>query len=86
MGASIWTNRREAELSKENLDALLDNRIPAIRIKTFATPEECAQFARATALVGLEYYSVAKKIGFIGMAQYEYRWGRPKSTQLRPCT
>ncbi|MES2911800.1 MAG: hypothetical protein V4718_10450 [Pseudomonadota bacterium] len=72
-----WTNLDEHPLTRENLRLLLDNRIAAIRIKGFATPQECAVFVAAAKQVQLKYYSVGK-IGYIGLAQYEYRWDRPK--------
>lgn len=74
-----WRSFEEAELSAESLRALLDNEIPAIRIRNFATPAECAAFAKAVEEADLSYYSVARRIGYIGLAQYEYRWNRPKS-------
>lgn len=73
-----WRINEEQGLNKDNLIALLKNDIPAIRIKNFATSEECSSFSGAVERAGLKYYSVKKKIGYIGMAQYEYRWGRPK--------
>lgn len=73
-----WTAEGEYELTAENLKLLLDNRIPVIRIRNFATPEECASFVAAARAGNIKYYSVATKIGYIGMAQYEYRWGKPK--------
>lgn len=73
-----WTAEGEYELSTENLRLLLDNRIPVIRIRGFATSEECESFTAAARAGNIKYYSVATKIGYIGMAQYEYRWGRPK--------
>lgn len=83
MSASTWKSMEEAELSRESLAALIRNEIPAIRVRNFATPEECDSFAAAVHEVGLSYYSVARRIGYIGMAQYEYRWGRPKQDYFR---
>lgn len=77
--ASTWTATGEHELTTDNLQLLLDNRIPVIRIRGFATPEECASFSGAARAGNIKYYSVATKIGYIGMAQYEYRWGRSKA-------
>jgi hypothetical protein len=73
-----WSPKAECELSRESLAALLADEIPAIRIRNFATPGECAEFSQAVGRAGLSFYSVARRIGYIGMAQYEYRWGRPK--------
>ncbi|BDB29755.1 hypothetical protein Tamer19_49630 [Cupriavidus sp. TA19] len=76
---ATWTSLREHSLTRENLEALLNNKIPAIRIKGFATPEECIAFTQSAKRGNIKYYNVAKRIGYIGMAQYEYRWDRPKS-------
>jgi len=73
-----WTASGEFDLSTDNLRRLLDNRIPVIRIPGFATAQECASFVAAARSGHIQYYSVATRIGYIGMAQYEYRWGRPK--------
>ena len=78
MSNPTWTERTERPLSNETFDALLSNRIPAIRIAGFATAEECAGFSAAVKAGPMKYYSVAKRIGYIGMAQYEYRWNTPK--------
>ena len=76
--APTWTSDGEHELTTRNLELLLDNRIPVIRIRGFATPQECESFNAAARAGHIKYYSVATRIGYIGMAQYEYRWGRPK--------
>jgi len=83
MQPNRWRSREEAELSTASLKALLANEIPAIRIRDFATPAECVSFAKAVSEAELSYYSVARKIGYIGLAQYEYRWNRPKSDYFR---
>jgi hypothetical protein len=77
--AATWTDLREHDLTPDSLDDLLANRIPAIRIRNFATPEECASFTASAKAGNMKFYSVAKRIGYIGMAQYEYRWNRPMS-------
>lgn len=77
--AGTWTDPVEHALSRASFEALLDNRIPAIRIRGFASPAECAAFARAARAGNMKFYSVARRIGYIGMAQYEYRWDRPLS-------
>lgn len=76
---ATWTSLREHSLTRESLEALLNNKIPAIRIKGFATTEECTAFTQSAKQGNIKYYNVAKRIGYIGMAQYEYRWDRPKS-------
>jgi hypothetical protein len=77
--AATWTDLDEHDLTPDSLAALLANKIPAIRIRNFATPGECSGFAAAAKAGNMKYYSVAKRIGYIGMAQYEYRWNRPMS-------
>ena len=56
---------------------MLDNRIAAVLVRSYASPAECAAFSRAARAGNMKFYSVAKRIGYIGMAQYEYRWNRP---------
>lgn len=75
---STWIASGEFDLNAENLRLLVDNKIPVIRIPGFATPQECTSFTAAARAGNIQYYSVAKRIGYIGLAQYEYRWGRPK--------
>jgi hypothetical protein len=77
------TKRVEADLNRESFAALLADEIPAIRIRNFATAQECAAFADAVRRRGLRFYSVARRIGYIGLAQYEYRWDRPKEDYFR---
>jgi len=67
---STWTSAQEYELTEENLRLLLDNKIAAIRIRDFASPEECARFATAAKRGNMQYYNVSDRIGFIGLAQY----------------
>lgn len=76
---ATWIDTKEQDLRRETLAALLDNRLAAIRIRTFASPAECAAFAGAARAGNLKHYSVATRIGYIGLAQYEYRWNRPLS-------
>lgn len=78
MTAPTWTDRSERRLTRESFGALLGNQIPAIRIPGFATADECARFSAAVKAGPMKYYSVARRIGYIGMAQYEYRWNTPK--------
>ena len=77
--APTWASAAEHALDPDTLCQLLDNRIGAIRIGGFATPAECRAFAQAARQGRVKHYSVGRKIGYIGMAQYEYRWNRPKS-------
>ena len=74
-----WQSFEEAPLSRASFAALLENRIPALRMRNFAVPAECAAFARAARAGEIKYYSVTPPVGYIGMAQYEYRWDRPRA-------
>src|SRR3546814_16916924 len=73
----------EGPLTRESRHAVLSNEIPAIRIRNFANDDECRAFSAAVEAVGYKFYSVARKIGYIGLAQYEYRWERPKTDYFR---
>lgn len=69
--------RAEPPLDRKSLSDLLANRIPAIRIRAFATPEECRALAEA-AEGHFEYDArVDPPIGRIGPTQYGYH-DRPK--------
>ncbi len=77
-----WRLREEQPLTAETLRALFDNEIAVVRVENFATPEECADFAAAIQW-GIDhevmrYYSVKPKVGYIGTAQVEYRWGHQR--------
>jgi len=76
--AATWADAAEHRLDTRSLGLLLDNRIAAIRIPGFATAQECRGFAQAARAGRMKYYSVGGRIGYIGLAQYEYRWNRPK--------
>lgn len=75
---ATWLRTGEATLDRGSLAALLANEIPAIRIRGFASASECAAFTRAVHAAPIRYYSIEPPVGYIGMAQYEYRWNRPK--------
>lgn len=79
---TTWTSDQEHELTQENLRLLFDNKIPAIRIPQFATRQECEAFAAAASQGNMQYYNVSERIGFIGMAQYQYRWTKTKEEFL----
>ncbi|MGD9944755.1 MAG: hypothetical protein AB7L76_19560 [Burkholderiaceae bacterium] len=80
--ASTWIDLDERELTQDNLRLLLDNRIPAIRIRGFSSPAECAAFSAAAKQGNMQYYNVSDRIGYIGLAQYQYRWNRSKAEFL----
>ena len=76
---SSWLDTAERPLDAANLALLLDNKIAAIRIPGFASADECARFAHAAKHGALQYYKVREKIGYIGLAQYQYRWDKTKA-------
>jgi len=80
---ATWEDTQERELTLDNLLALLNNEIAAIRIKDFASSEECAEFSASVKAGNVKYYSVKQKIGYIGQAQYEYRWNSDKTEYFR---
>ncbi|MEO8544884.1 MAG: hypothetical protein ABI434_14945 [Burkholderiaceae bacterium] len=79
---STWTDSVEHTLTAENLALLLDNKIPAIRVPGFATAAECTAFAAAAKHGRMQYYNVSDRIGYIGLAQYQYRWTKTKAEFL----
>ncbi len=82
LAPATWHSAQEHPLTTENLARLLDNRIAAIRVPGFATPQECAAFAAAAKQGRMQYYNVADRIGYIGLAQYQYRWTKTKQEFL----
>jgi hypothetical protein len=77
-----WIDGAEQALTPESLALLLDNKIPAIRVPAFATPAECAAFSAAAKAGRMQYYNVADRIGYIGLAQYQYRWTKTRDEFL----
>ncbi len=75
----LWPGAPSNQLDEASLRALLDNRIPAIHLPGFVSPEACEAFCRAVRAAPLRHYSVQPPVAYVGMAQYEYRWNRPKS-------
>lgn len=81
--ASEWEAHEELELTAENLEALFDNRIPAIRIRGFASPDECASVVAAIRDIGMQHIYHFKnadgdalsdvETGYIGLTHYNYR-------------
>ncbi|MBM3504251.1 MAG: hypothetical protein FJX65_10290 [Alphaproteobacteria bacterium] len=79
-----WQRREELPFTKENFAALLDNEIPALRIRGFASQAECKQFIGAMDGANMQYYRLAP-VGYIGTAQVEYRWGKSKADYFEAC-
>ncbi|MDP6708378.1 MAG: 2OG-Fe(II) oxygenase [Alphaproteobacteria bacterium] len=88
---ATWRTGEALPLDAENLQALFDNEIPAIRIPGFATAAECRAFAAALrkcelhVVKGATDYSApafeAQRIAFIGLTQYEFKY-RPMDDYL----
>ena len=88
---SPWQAHEELELTAENLDALFDNKIPAIRIRGFASAEECARVVDAIGSIGMQHVYHFKSAdgdalsdvttGYIGLTHYNYRH-KPTSAYL----
>ncbi len=83
MEKKSWISKNEYELTKDNLELLFNNSIPAIRVKNFADSNECDSFINSIRWAEendiMKYYSVKPKVGYIGTAQVEFRWGYKKS-------
>ncbi|MEH2199903.1 2OG-Fe(II)-dependent halogenase WelO5 family protein [Nostoc sp.] len=68
-----WQTLNDCEMNAQNLQALLRNEIPSIRISNFASVEECNKLAVAIEKVGFDFYkNVEPPIGRIGITQFEY--------------
>jgi hypothetical protein len=71
--SETWETVEELPLSKESLIMLLENRIPVITIKQFATIEECAALVTQANLLEFGFYqNVSPKIERIGITVFEY--------------
>ena len=72
--ATKWQTLNDCEMNQKNLQALLRNDIPSIRISQFASSEECNKLALAIEKVGFDFYkNVEPPIGRIGITQFEHR-------------
>lgn len=71
--SKVWENKQEYPLTKESLRMLLENRIPLIRLKEFATPQECEMLVAQAQLFNFDcYQDVNPKIERIGITVFEY--------------
>ena len=78
-----WKCCSAQALTAENLEALFDNEIPAIRIGHFADPEEGRAFANGMRKRNLRFVQgvterssasfSSQRIGYIGLTQFEYK-------------
>lgn len=79
-----WISREAYPLSPSNLQALFNNRTPAVRIPDFASAGECRAFAASFRLRKLRYVRGssahasasfdAQRIGYIGLTQFEFKY------------
>jgi hypothetical protein len=73
MKSNVWHKKQEYPLTTESLRMLLENRIPLIRIKEFATPQECEMLVTQAQLFNFDsYQDVHPKIERIGITVFEY--------------
>ncbi|QSJ20403.1 2OG-Fe(II) oxygenase [Nostoc sp. UHCC 0702] len=71
--ATKWLTLNDCEMNYANLQALLSNEIPSIRISKFASSEECHKLAVAIDKFGFDFYkNVEPPIAKIGINQFEY--------------
>jgi len=77
---TTWTTHDDRPLNAENLEALFDNRIPAIRVSGFVSQHECQQISEFVRAIGhfqsYTFRSTASNIHKIGPAQCEYSYTR----------
>ncbi|MEH2050566.1 2OG-Fe(II)-dependent halogenase WelO5 family protein [Nostoc sp.] len=71
--SSMWDNKQEYPLTTESLKMLLEQRIPLIRLKEFATPQECEMLYAQSQLLNFNAYEdVSPKIEKVGITVFEY--------------
>ncbi|MDZ8189309.1 MAG: hypothetical protein RMX96_31280 [Nostoc sp. ChiSLP02] len=71
--SALWENKQEYPLTTESLKMLLEHRIPLIRLKDFATPEECEMLYAQSQLLNFNaYQDVSPKIEKVGITVFEY--------------
>ena len=92
--SKVWENKQEYPLTKESLRMLFENRIPLIRLKEFATPQECEMLVAHAQLFNFDcYQDVNPKIERIGITVFEYNHiskatyfqSVEQATKLRDC-
>ncbi|MEH1970990.1 2OG-Fe(II)-dependent halogenase WelO5 family protein [Nostoc sp.] len=71
--SALWENKQEYPLTRESLKMLLEHRIPLIRLKDFATTEECEMLYAQSQLLNFNaYQDVSPKIEKVGITVFEY--------------
>ncbi|MCP6758270.1 MAG: hypothetical protein NHB32_05700 [Fischerella sp. CENA71] len=70
---TVWENKQDYSLTKESLRMLWENRIPLIRIKDFATVQECDTLVAQAQFFNFDsYQDVYPQIERIGITVFEY--------------
>ncbi|MFN6487122.1 MULTISPECIES: hypothetical protein [unclassified Nostoc] len=71
--STLWEEKQEYSLNTESLKKLIEHRIPLIRIKDFATVEECEMLYSQSQLLNFNTYEdVTPKIEKVGITVFEY--------------
>lgn len=92
--SKVWENKQEHPLTKDSLKMLWENHIPLIRLKDFATPQECESLVAQAQLFNFDsYQNVYPKIERIGITVFEYNriskaayfQAVEQATKLRDC-
>lgn len=72
-----WKTHEELPLTRENFEALCNFEIPCLRIKGFATDEECDDLVAAMDAVGLhrsyDLPNLKQPPRYVGVTQFEFR-------------
>lgn len=70
---NVWEKKQEYPLTQESFKMLLNNQIPLIHFKEFATPKECENLVYQAQLFNFDSYEdVEPKIERIGITVFEY--------------
>ncbi|NHB88140.1 hypothetical protein [Photorhabdus tasmaniensis] len=75
--SSRWASNGLVKLSSESLQAIMDNKIPAVMIDDFATTEESVQLSAAILSMKAKQYEFGKPGFYLGNPLTHYR-DRPK--------
>lgn len=71
--STLWENKQEYPLTTESLRKLIEHRIPLIRLKEFATTQECEMLYAQSQLLNFNaYQDVTPKIEKVGITVFEY--------------
>jgi len=73
INSAVWETTDECPLFGVSLQKLFENKIPLIRIRQFATLQECDALVAQANLLGFDAYKdVTPKIERIGITVFEY--------------